>query len=57
VVVRLQFFERFGDGGFLLFLFLQICRRVRIDVRGPELWETIRGENRETVVGFGWFLG
>jgi hypothetical protein len=57
LVVRLQFSERFGDEGFPLFLFLQICRRVRIDVRGPELWETIRGENRETVVGFGWFLG
>ena len=57
VVVWLQFSERFGDGGFPLVLFLQICRRVRIAVRDPELWESIQGENRETVGGFGWFFG
>ena len=34
VVVWLRFSERFGDGVFPLVLFLQICRRVRIGVRG-----------------------
>ena len=34
VVVWLRFSEQFGDGVFPLVLFLQICRRVRIAVRG-----------------------
>jgi len=34
VVVWLRFSERFGDGVFPLVLFLQICKRVRIAMRG-----------------------
>jgi len=57
-VLAFRFFERFGDAGFLLVLFLQICGRVR-GLEADQEWRApVLGENRRNAGGSaGWFFG
>ena len=57
-VLAFRFFERFGDAGFLLVLFLQICGRVRgsESESDQERGAPVLGENRRNAGGFGWLV-